>query len=455
MAVIGGGNAALCAAIAARHAGASVLLLERAPRAWRGGNSKYTRNLRCAHEGVSETGEDYTEAELAQDLAGVTGAGSDPALTALCIERSRDTPAWMEQNGVLWQPALRGTLQLARTNRFFLGGGKALVNTLYATAERLGVKVAFEHSVEEIEVSGSRCETLVTTTPAGELRIRPRAVVAASGGFEANVEWLREYWGDAADNFYVRGARQNDGTVLRRLLDAGAQPRGNPHGLHAIAIDARGPRFEGGIVTRIDSIPFGIMVNRDAERFYDEGEDLWPKRYAIWGRLIAEQPGQIAWSIFDRQARGGFMTTAFPPHEADDLETLADRCGLPAPALVRTIGAYNRSVQGGTFDPKRLDSCGTSELHPPKSNWARRIDQPPFYAYPVRPGITFTYMGVGVDASAHVTRKSGGVFENVMAAGEIMAGNILQRGYLAGFGMTIGTVFGRIAGEEAASVARA
>ena len=448
--VIGGGNAALCAAIAARRRGASVALVERAPREWRGGNSKYTRNLRCVHDDAPHMTGRYSVSELAEDLHAVTGNGPDPQLTQLVIERSRDAPGFLESNGVKWQPPLNGTLQLGRTNRFFLGGGKALVNRLYATAEQLGVQVAYDHSVEAIEVDGGECTSVGVQTPDGSRTLRPRAVVAAAGGFEANLEWLSRWWGDAASNFFVRGARQNDGRVLRLLLDAGAAECGNPRGFHAIAVDVRGPRFEGGIVTRVDSVPLGIMVNRDGARFYDEGEDLWPKRYATWGRLIAEQPGQIAYSIFDAKVTRRFMATAMKPHTADSLPELAPQLGVPAASLIATVEGYNAAVRDGSYDVSRLDDCRTEGLEPPKSHWALRIDEPPFYAYPLGTGVTFTYLGVGVDESTRVKREGGGVFANVFAAGEIMAGNVLREGYLAGFGMTLGTVFGRLAGEEAA-----
>jgi tricarballylate dehydrogenase len=449
--VVGGGNAALCAAIAARRRGASVLLLERASREWRGGNSKYTRNIRCVHGEDPVMPGTYTEDEFWQDLSGVTGDGSDENLARMCIAHSREVPEWLAQNGIRWQPAMRGTLQLGRTNRFFLGGGKALINTLSSTAQALGVRIAYDTMVTGFDVSGGRCTAVkATTASTTALDLHPRAVVLASGGFEANIEWLREYWGDAADNYAIRGARQNDGLPLRAMLDLGAEARGNPRSFHAIAVDARGPRFEGGIVTRVDSVPFSVMVNQHAQRFYDEGEDLWPKRYATWGRLISEQPGQRAWSIFDRKSMGNFMSTAYPPLSAGSIRELAVLLGLDASVLNATVEAYNAAIVPGDFDPAALDGCATSGLTPPKSHWARRIDEPPFYGYPLQPGVTFTYLGVGVDQGARVLRAGETPFQNVYAAGEIMAGNILRHGYLAGFGMTIGTVFGRLAGEAAA-----
>ena len=277
-----------------------------------------------------------------------------------------------------------------------------------------------------------------------------RTFVAAAGGFQANREWLRDAWGASADNFLIRGTPYDTGRVLRALMDGGAATRGDPTQCHAVAIDARAPRFDGGIVTRVDCIPLGIVVNARGERFHDEGEDLWPKRYAVWGRLVARQPDQTAFVIFDARALGQFIPPMLPPVEAPSIRRLAAPLGLEPAALERTVMTYNAAVRPGTFDPAALDDCATAGLTPPKSHWARRIDRAPFYAYPLRPGITFTYLGVQVDERARVIWQDGRPAANVFAAGEIMAGNILGQGYLAGLGMAIGTVFGRKAGEEAA-----
>jgi tricarballylate dehydrogenase len=274
--------------------------------------------------------------------------------------------------------------------------------------------------------------------------------VLAAGGFEANLDWLRAAWGDAARNFIVRGTPHNKGTVLRMMLDAGAAPIGDPAECHAVAVDGRAPRFDGGIVTRLDSLPLGIVVNRAAERFYDEGEDVWPKRYAIWGKLIARQPGQIAYSIVDAKVRSQFMPSVFPPVEAASIRELAVELGLPADELEATVQRFNAAVRPGTFDASSLDDCRTVGLAPEKTHWAQPLDTPPFWGYPLKPGITFTYLGVRVDSDARVLAASGSAFANVYAAGEIMAGNVLRHGYVAGIGMTIGTVFGRIAGQSAA-----
>ncbi len=452
--VIGGGNAALCAAITARRSGARVLLLESAIRDFRGGNSRHTRDIRYMHRSATEyvTGA-YVEDEFWEDLKRVTGQDTDERLARLVIRDSEDLADWMAANRVRWQRPLRGTLHLARTNLFMLGGGKAMMNGYYDSAAKLGVEIAYESEVRGLEIRDGEFASAVASCRGVERRIDANSVVIASGGFEANIPWLKEYWGDAADNFVIRGTPQNQGRMLKALLDHGAKPVGDPRGCHAVALDARAPKFDGGIVTRLDSVPFGIVVNKRGERFYDEGEDFWPKRYAIWGKLIAEQPGQIAYSIIDAEALPHFMPSVFPPLVADSIADLAEKLELDGAVLEAAVGDYNQAVRSGAFDPANLDSCRTEGLEPPKSHWARPIDKPPFYGYPLRPGITFTYLGVKVDEQARVVMQDGRPAKNIFAAGEVMAGNILRKGYLAGFGLTIGSVFGRIAGREAARLA--
>jgi tricarballylate dehydrogenase len=229
---------------------------------------------------------------------------------------------------------------------------------------------------------------------------------------------------------------------------------GDPTQCHAVAIDARAPKFDGGIITRLDCVVFGIVVNKNAERFYDEGEDIWPKRYAIWGRLVAAQPDQIAYIIFDAPSLEMFMPSLFPPIQANTIPELAARLGLDPQALQATVETFNAAVRPGTFDHTILDDCRTEGLTLPKTHWARRIETAPFYAYPVRPGITFTYLGTRVNKEARMIMADERPAGNMFAAGEIMAGNVLGKGYAAGIGMTIGSVFGRVAGREAARHAR-
>ena len=455
MLVAGGGNAALCAALSAAGHGAAVLVVESAPKEFRGGNSRHTRNLRAAHDAPTEvlTG-DYTEDEYFADLLRVTGGNTNEELARLTIGSSPDAMRWMRGYGVRFQPALGGTLHLGRTNAFFLGGGKALLNCYYAAAAAKNIRVLYDAEIIGLNMSGGRFESAIVSVRGERVEIRAAALVAASGGFESNLEWLEEAWGPAARNFLIRGTPYNKGRVLKLLLEQGAQAVGDPKQCHAVAIDARAPKFDGGIATRLDSLPLGIVLNKHGVRFYDEGEDLWPRRYAIWGRLVAQQDDQIAYSIVDSKLVGKYMPSVFPAVRANTIAELATQLGLPSAIVEDTIRQYNRAVQPGNFDLTCLDDCSTRGLALEKTHWAQRIDAPPYLGYPLRPGITFTYLGVEVGANARLKMQDGSSASNVFAAGEIMAGNILSKGYLGGFGMTIGTVFGRIAGKEAALAAR-
>jgi len=447
--VVGGGNAALCAAMTAREAGASVLLLESSPREFRGGNSRHTRNLRYFHDsGNWHLTGPYLEEEFWNDLLLVTKGQTNEELARFAIRESKNIGMWMEQHGCRFQPAMRGTLHLARTNAFFLGGGKALMNAYYATAERLGVDILYEATAEDIEIRDGLFTSAAFDHGGGRRTARARVVVLASGGYQANLEWLKQSWGPPAENFIIRGTPYDKGRMLRVMLDQGARPIGDPRQGHAVAIDARAPKFDGGIVTRLDCVPFGIVVNRDAQRFYDEGEEFWPKRYAIWGRLVAQQPDQVAYCLIDSQSIDLFMPSVFPPIEAGSIPEIANRLKLDPAALAATVQGFNAATRPGSFDPAALDGCATEGLEPRKSHWARPLDTPPFYAYPLRPGITFTYLSLTVNERTQVVMEDGRPAANIFAAGEIMSGNILGQGYMAGFGMTIGTVFGRIAGKE-------
>jgi tricarballylate dehydrogenase len=453
--VIGGGNAALCAALMAREAGASVLLLESAPREWRGGNSQHTRNLRCMHDAPQGVlVEAYTEEEYWQDLKKVTAGKTNEALARLTIRASSTCRPWMESHGVRFQPSLSGALHTARTNAFFMGGGKALVNAYFRSAAHLGVQIRYDAPVDRLDLEDGRFRAAWV----GAERIEARACVLAAGGFESNREWLREAWGQnergefPADNFLIRGTRFNQGTLLKFMLGTGADVIGDPTQAHMVAIDARAPLYDGGICTRIDCVSLGVVVNRDAQRFYNEGEDFWPKRYAIWGRLVAMQPGQVAWSIIDAKAVGRFMPPVFPGVQAATLPELARKLGLGETRFMHTLDAYNAACQPGSFNHSALDDCRTAGLAPAKTHWARPIDTAPFYGYALKPGITFTYLGLKTNEHAAV-HFDGRPSDNLFVAGEMMAGNVLGQGYTAGVGMSIGTAFGRIAGTQAAAAA--
>jgi tricarballylate dehydrogenase len=454
--VIGGGNAALCAAIMAREAGASVSLLESAPFEWRGGNSTHTRNIRCMHDEPQDVLlEAYSEEEYWQDLLKVTGGITNERLAKIAIRESSTCRTWMRKYGVHFQAPLSGTLHLSRTNAFFMGGGKALVNAYYRSAERLGVKIHYSSPVKSIELADRHFIAAILEN--GE-RIEAKACVLAAGGFESNIEWQREAWGideqgkSPADNFLIRGTTFNQGILLKNMIDAGADSVGDPTQAHMAAIDARAPLYNGGICTRIDCVSLGVVVNENARRFYDEGEDFWPKRYAIWGRLVAQQPNQIAYSIIDSKSIGRFMPPVFEGTIADNITDLAMKLKLDPLILNKTIEDFNLACCPGTFNHTTLDDCHTEGLTPAKTHWATQINVPPFYAYPLRPGVTFTYLSLKTDETTAVQFK-GKPSKNLFVAGEMMAGNVLGKGYTAGIGMAIGTAFGRIAGQNAAKAA--
>ncbi len=435
------------------------MLLEAAPREWRGGNSSHTRNLRCMHDAPQDVLTDvYSEEEFWQDLLKVTGGKTTESMARLAIREGSGSRDWMRRHGVRFQPSLSGTLHLSRTNAFFMGGGKALVNAYYLSADKLGVQIRYDAPVVRIEInpstSSGRTEFVAAHLKSGE-RIEAKSCVLACGGFESNRDWLREAWGKNAegefpsDNFAIRGTRFNMGTILKDMMDQGADMIGDPTQAHMVAIDARAPLYDGGICTRVDCVSLGIMVNRDAQRFYDEGEDFWPKRYAIWGRLVAQQPAQVGHSIIDAKAVGRFMPPVFKGAKTDTLEDLARQLGLNEAAFLKTVREYNAACKVGKFDHSVLDDCRTENLTPAKTHWALPIDTAPFYGYTLKPGVTFTYLGLKVGENTAV-RFGGQESPNLFAAGEIMAGNVLGQGYTAGVGMTIGTAFGRIAGYESA-----
>jgi len=392
----------------------------------------------------------YNEDEYWQDLLQVTGNKTNKELAQLMIRESFNLLKWLKQIGVHYQPALSGTLGLARTNAFFLGGGKALVNAQYRAAEILGIQIIYRAEVLDLEIDGGHFVAASGKYLNETFRVSARAAVIASGGFQANEEWMTRIWGKAAKNFLIRGTPNNTGQPLESLLKNGVTTVGETSQCHAVAIDARGPRFDGGILTRLDCVCFSIVVNKHGDRFYDEGEDFWPKRYAIWGRLIADQPEQIAYAILDAKVNGRFIPSIFKSISANTIPELAAKIGVPGKELENTVNSFNQSAVLGPYNIDKLDGCHTIGITPTKSHWALPINKSPYYAYPLRPGITFTYFGVKVDASARV-HFAGSPSDNIFAAGEIMAGNILDQGYCAGTGMTIGGVFGRIAGKVAAT----
>jgi tricarballylate dehydrogenase len=447
--VVGGGSAALCAAIAARRIGASVRMVEQAPATLRGGNTRHARNFRLMHDRPAWYVPDaYGEDAFLRDLLRVTHGATDERLARVLIRGSATIAQWLGDNGVRLQDPASGAMPYSRRTAFFLGGGKAMINALYATAAKLGVAVGCDSEVVELAFGDDRgCEVGIAHGGSIE-RVAANTMVLCSGGHQANLDWLRESFGAAADGFMIRGTPYVTGSVLRLLLDAGVKPVGDPSRCHMVAVDARGPKFDGGIVTRITGIPHGIVVDRDGKRFHDEGEDARKTHYARWGARIADCPGQIAYLIMDAKGLNRALPTALPPIRAGSIPALATALGLDPAALETTMRDFNAAT-GGADDLPLTERC-TTGLTPPKSRGAVALAVPPFAAYPLRPGVTFTHFGVAVDDHMRVVKKDGRPARNVFAAGMIMAANVLGDGYLAGLGVALSTVFGRLAGEEAA-----
>jgi tricarballylate dehydrogenase len=447
--VVGGGSAALCAAIAARRIGASVRLVEQAPATLRGGNTRHARNFRLMHDRPEWYVPDaYGEDAFFKDLLRVTRGATDEPLARVLIRGSATIAAWLDGNGVRLQDPSSGAMPYSRRTAFFLGGGKAMINALYSTAAKLGVAVGYDSEVVTLGFDDDRgCEADIVHGGSIE-RVAAKTMVLCSGGHQANLDWLRESFGAAADGFMIRGTPYATGSVLRLLLDAGVRPVGDPSRCHMVAVDARGPKFDGGIVTRVTAIPHGIVVDRDGRRFHDEGEDARKTHYARWGARIADCPGQIAYLIMDAEGLSRALPTALPPIRAGTVAALATALGLDQAALETTIRDFNAAIAAADDVP--VIERRTTGLTPPKSRGAVALAVPPFAAYPLRPGVTFTHFGVAVDDHMRVVRNDGRPASNVFAAGMIMAANVLGDGYLAGLGVALSTVFGRLAGEEAA-----
>ncbi|ALK09528.1 FAD-dependent tricarballylate dehydrogenase TcuA [Blastochloris viridis] len=424
--VAGGGIAGLTAAIAARRAGAAVLVVDAAPPALRGGNARHGRNLRLMHAGPTELMPGaYDEAAFLADLDRVTEGAHDAGVASRLIRASADIPAWLAGCGVAFQRP-GGSLPPSRKTAYFLGGGKAVVNALYAEAARCGVAVW-----HEAEVTGLAAEhgLAIEVRRDGQTHaVRPAAAVAAAGGHQSDLAWLARDFGPAAARFAIRGTPFDTGRVLRVLLDLGARPAGAAGRGHLVAVDARGPKFDGGIVTRVEAIPFGLVVDRAGRRLDDESADPARTHFAKWGRLLAERGDAVL--ILDADGERQAPVAALAPIRAATLAELAGCVGIEPSALVAAAAAFNA-----------------------RADRPAGLIVPPFAAIPMCPGLTFTHFGVAVDQTMQVTMTSGAALPGVFAAGAIMAAAMLGRGYLAGLGLTIAVASGRIAGEAAARLA--
>lgn len=417
--VAGGGGAALCAGIAARRAGARVLVLDAAPPALLGGNTRHSRNLRIAHEGPSPLFPDrYPARAFAADLIRIGAAGGgDASLARLVAARSADLPTWLAAQGVALQSRAGGLLPWSRRTAFLLGGGTAAVNALAATLHRLGGRLVAGWRVESLAPGGAVRLTEMATGRSWGGRVA--AAIAATGGYQADLGWLGETLGPQAAGFVVRGTPYARGELLRDLLDhQGARPAGDGRACHLVAVDARAPAADGGIVTRADGLAWGLVIDRSGQPVRDPAQETGQPRYSRWGRLVADCPGQIAHVILDDAGRRRLGPVTYAPHRADSLAALAGLLAVPEAAL------------------------------------APLVTRPPWFAFSVRPGITFTGLGVAVDDRARILGRDGQPLPGLFAAGMIMAPAVLGGGYLSGCALTISAVFGRLAGEEAARSAR-
>jgi tricarballylate dehydrogenase len=447
--VIGGGAAALAAAIDAAAAGASVRLLDAAPAALLGGNTRHSRNFRYAHDAPTRyTPDAYPAAQFRADLLRATAGGADPALLDVLVDASRELPAWLRAQGVALQRPEQGPLPYSRKTAFFLGGGLAAVRALTDRALALGVTISRGCAVRALTLYGRRVTAAVTT----RLEAAAGAYVLACGDAHADPAWLARHWGEAAAGFVNRGTPHARGELMHWLLARGAVPAGDPAGLYLVAVDARSPAYDGGIVTRIRGMPLGIVVDREGRRRHDEGADTASTRYARWGQRLAAYPEQTGWLVLDAVGLRAAPAALYPPIQAPSVAALAAVTGVDAAGLAATVAAYNASIQPSA-DPCDTVGWHTAGLSPPKSAHARPIVEPPFAAYPMLPGVTFAHHGVAVDTRTRVAWADASHLDNAFAAGMLMAANLIPRGYVSGLAVSISLVFGRIAGREAVRAA--
>jgi tricarballylate dehydrogenase len=486
--VVGGGNAALCAAISAAESGARVVMLERAGESERGGNSVFTDGLmRFVYDSADDiralapdlTDEDmavsdfgtYTEAQFFEDMGRITQYRTDPDLCEILVKKSQETLCWMRDQGVRFMPNFgRQAYKVDGRFRFWGGaticvaaGGPGLVDSLYKAAEKQGVQIVYRAWVRDLLPGPKGGIAGVVVNIDGELReARAGSVVLACGGFEANAEWRARYLGPGWDLAKVRGSRYNTGDGLDMALRAGAAPYGHWSGCHATAWErnasdfgdlARTPQFQR------HSYPLGIVVNSFGKRFIDEGADFRNYTYAKYGRAVLEQPGQVAWQIYDVKIehlmRDEYRTRYVTKFTADTLEALVAQLDeVDGPQLLKTIAEFNAAVREDVpFDPNVMDGRSADGLPVPRSNWANRIDTPPFTAYAVTCGITFTFGGVRITTSGQVVDLNGQPIRGLYAAGE-MVGGIFYFNYPGASGLTSGSVFGRLSGRSAAVASR-
>src|SRR5579883_1144056 len=485
--VVGAGNAALCAALSAREHGASVLVIEKAPRHLRGGNTAFTAGgFRFAYEGLEqirpllpdlsddeaagiEVGS-YPRAQFYDDLMRVTEGMTDQDLAETLVNESYPTVHWLQQTGVRWVLMYgRQAYRVEGKLRFWgglileaVGGGQGLSDQEFGLCEQNGIAIRYETKATGlIQDRRGRVTGLRLKGPDGDEELETGAVVLAAGGFEANPEWRTRYLGAGWELAKVRGTRYNTGDAIRMALEAGAQPFGHWSGCHSVAWDLNAPPFgdlKVGDLFQKHSYPLGIIVNLDGRRFLDEGADFRNYTYVKYGRAILGQPQRTAFQLFDAKVmeilRDEYRIARATKATADTIGGLAEALGIDREGLERTVAEYNAAVQEGTFNPAVLDGKGTRGITPPKSNWAQRLDTPPYTGFAVTCGITFTFGGLRIDAAtAQVQDTEDRPLPGLYACGELVGG-LFYHNYPGGSGLMSGAVFGRRAGAAAAREAR-
>jgi tricarballylate dehydrogenase len=481
--VVGAGNAALCAALAARENNARVAVLERAPEGEDGGNSRFTAGaMRFAYAGVDDlkkvmpdlSAEEiastdfgtYTEDQFFDDMFRVTQYRADPDLVELLVKGSLPAMVWMREKGVRFVPIYgRQAFKIGGKFKFWggltveaWGGGPGLVDSLTAIARKAGIEVFYGTRALDLIHDGFAVRGLHARRGNEMIELHAPAVVLASGGFQANTEWRTRYLGPGWELAKVRGSRFNTGDGIRMALDIGASSNGHWSGSHAVQWERNAPEFGDlavGDQFQKHSYPWGILVNARGERFVDEGADFRNYTYAKYGRVVLEQPQQFAWQVFDAKVahllRDEYRIKQVTKAKADTLEELADKLeGVDAQAFLTNIRKYNEAVATEVpFNANIKDGRGTRGITPPKSNWANTIDTPPFEAYQVTCGITFTFGGLRIDTNAQVLDTDMKPIPGLYAAGELVGG-LFYFNYPGGSGLMNGAVFGRIAGTSAA-----
>ena len=486
--VVGAGNAAMCAAFAARERGAEVVVVEKADREERGGNTFFTGGgFRFPYKGIEEIHAlmpdlsevelakievgSYTEADMRSDLMRVTESKADPAMVDHLVRQGYPTMQWMsEQLGQRWVLMYgRQAYEVEGKLRFWggmiteaVGGGEGLSEGQFTAAERAGIEVRYGAKVTAVltdrrlgHVNGVRIQTTE-----GIEELHAKSVVLAAGGFEANVEMRTRYLGAGWEFAKVRGTRHNTGEVIRQALEIGAQPYGHWSSGHAVAWDLNAPptgnRRVGDLYQK-HSYPLGLIVNINGDRFVDEGADFRNYTYAKYGREILNQPFGVAFQLFDQQTvsmlRDEYRIREITKGEGDTIAELAEDLGIDEAGLVATVEAYNAACQPGDFNPAELDGLRTEGIEPPKSNWALPLDQPPYFGVAVTCGVTFTFGGLRIEAkTGQVLDTEDRPMTGLYAAGELVGG-LFYHNYAGGTGLMSGSVFGRSAGYGAAEAA--